>query len=68
MGDVMDRFQYGLPDPQDKPAALVGACEHCGTEILLGDEVIEYSDELFCDAKCLMNRIGAEEVCAGMEG
>lgn len=63
----LDRFAYGLPDPQEKPAAVVGNCEHCSAEIMLGDEIIEYSDELFCDTRCLMKRIGAEEKCAGLE-
>lgn len=66
-GACMDRFSYGLPDMQEKPAAVVGNCEHCTAEIFLGDEIIEYSDELYCDYKCLMERIGAREVCAGLE-
>lgn len=62
----LDRFAYGLPDAQAKPAALIATC-CCGEDILLGEEVVAYEDNLYCDSRCLMRGIGAVEIAAGME-
>jgi len=63
---LLDRFAYGLPDRQALPEARITTCR-CGEEILLGDEVISYEDELYCGYRCLMDGIGATEINAGME-
>jgi hypothetical protein len=64
----LDRFAYGRPDPQDKPAAQVGHCVHCQSAIMQGDEVIELDGDMYCDSVCLMRKLGARYVGAGMEG
>ena len=66
----LDRFAYGLPDPQERPAARVGECtyEKCQSAIYLGDEVVELDGDLYCDAYCLMKHLGGRYVAAGMEG
>lgn len=66
----MDRFEYGLPDPQAQPIALAGYCaaQGCQEEFFLGDEVLQLGNEHFCGARCLAKHLGAEWVGAGMEG
>lgn len=61
----LDRFAYGLPDPQARPAAVVATC-CCGDDIFVGDEAISHEDNLYCGYRCLMEDIGAVEVNAGM--
>jgi hypothetical protein len=63
----LDRFAYGRPDPQERPAAQVGHCEDCQSAIYLGDEVVELDGDLYCDAYCLMKHLGGRYVAAGME-
>jgi hypothetical protein len=64
----LDRFAYGLPDPQDVPEKRVGYCNTCQSAIFRGDEVVELDGDLYCDSKCLMRKLGARWVGAGMEG
>ncbi|WP_339171503.1 hypothetical protein [Anoxybacillus sp. FSL W8-1294] len=47
----LDRFAYGLRDPQSIP--MIGECAHCHAGIFKGYEVIRYEGELFCDTHCL---------------
>ena len=64
----LDRFAYGLPDPQGVPEKKVGFCNTCQSAISLGDEVIELDGDYYCDYRCLMKHLGARWVGAGMEG
>lgn len=64
----MDRFAYGLPDQQDKPAALIKNCDcGCGERIYWGDEAIAHEDCLYSEYSCLLKGIGASWVNAGCE-
>jgi len=63
----IDRFGVGLPDPQEKPAAIVAKCEACHVPIFLGDDAVESGGEYFCDSVCFMRFMGARIVVAGME-
>ena len=63
----LDRFAYGLPDPQDVPEKKVGCCNTCQSAIMQGDEVIELDGDMYCDSVCLMRKLGARWVGAGME-
>jgi hypothetical protein len=36
----MDRFAYGLPDPQEAP--VIAECAWCGNELYGGHEVVEF--------------------------
>jgi hypothetical protein len=63
----LDRFAVGLPDPQQKPAAVVAKCEACGASIFLGDDAVESGGAYFCDSVCFMRFMGARIVAAGME-
>lgn len=38
----LDRFAYGLPDPQS--ALTIGCCDACGGEIYEGNEFITLND------------------------
>lgn len=67
----MDRFQYGLPDPQEQPAAWIADCanDECMQEIFLGDEVIIDEDgNYYCSERCYIRWTGARYVQAGWEG
>ncbi|QBX91047.1 hypothetical protein PHGAL3_0008 [Phage Altai3] len=63
----LDRFAYGLDDPQDAP--VVGECMQCKGEIYKDNEVIRYEGDLFCDTVCLSEFLleiaDYEEVVAG---
>ena len=61
----LDRFAVGLPDPQEKPAAVVATCEACRRPIHLGDDAVESGGEYFCDSVCFMRFMGARIVVAG---
>lgn len=64
----LDRFAYGRPDPQDVPEKKVGYCNTCQSAIMQGDEVIELDGDMYCQTSCLMRKLGARWVGAGMEG
>lgn len=63
----LDRFAYGLDDPQSAP--VVGECGNCRGEIYKDNEVIRYEGDLFCDTVCLseflLEMADYEEVVAG---
>lgn len=61
----LDRFAYGLDDPQDYVEKLEGNCKGCGANIYTNDEVVYFEDDMFCDYICLMKSIGAYEGVAG---
>lgn len=62
-----DRFAVGLPDPQDKPAALVGTCLTCRQPIYLGERAVIDDGDYFCDAECYMKATDARWVIAGTD-
>lgn len=47
----LDRFAYGLRDPQSYPT--VAECAQCGCELYRNSEAIRYEGDLFCDRDCL---------------
>lgn len=59
----MDRFEYGLPDPQE--AKALRHCDECGAEIYAGETVWVHGSERFCTNECLFDFIGAFTVTAG---
>lgn len=50
-------FGNWLPD--DEEAKLVGECCCCGREFYEGDEAMVFDGELYCDANCLAEALGA---------
>jgi len=57
----LDRFAYGLPDPQAHEPKVIGKCAcGCGEEIVEGYEYIEYDGEWFADTSCFLKYHGAE--------
>ena len=55
----LDRFAYGLPDPQEKEPSFVGTCKHCGTLICEGEFHVVLDDDVYCDSFCLAQSMGA---------
>lgn len=66
----MDRFQQGLPDPQEQPVAWFADCanEDCMQEIFLGDQAIYGADgHFYCSEHCYVVGSDARYITAGME-
>ena len=66
----LDRFAYGLPDPQQQPIDLVADCanEDCMQEIFLGDHaIIDDDDNYYCCEQCYVRATGARYIKAGLE-
>lgn len=59
----MDRFEQGLPDPQE--AKVVGYCDECSGEFYEGQEVLTIGQDRVCNFKCLVSYIGAETITVG---
>lgn len=55
----LDRFAYGLPDPQADEAPEVAACAYCGRPLRLGEPVLKdaESGDLYCDSRCYIERM-----------
>lgn len=55
------RFDVGFGNwlPEDCEEILVCECPNCDREIYEGEDVLEYEGELFCDAGCLIEYLGA---------
>lgn len=60
----MDRFEQGLPDPQE--AEVIDYCP-CGGEIYVGQNVVRKGNELYCSFECLAGSMGAVTIMAGEE-
>jgi len=63
----LDRFAHGLPDPQERPPALVGYCAQCQEPIYFGDRVVLNDDLYFCDTYCFMQATNTRWVYAGID-
>ncbi|MEK5058605.1 hypothetical protein BK126_03170 [Paenibacillus sp. FSL H7-0326] len=61
----MDRFEQGLPDPQEADVIEYCANETCGNEIYQGEKAVTYGDALCCSFKCVAVIMGAYEITAG---
>ncbi|MGG4032985.1 hypothetical protein ABEV74_04645 [Paenibacillus cisolokensis] len=57
----MDRFEQGLPDPQEKPVDPIGECEYdeCLPPIYAGQKIWKRGNEWYCSCKCMARAMGA---------
>ena len=62
MSVCLDRFAYGLPDPQAAEPRIIGKCKHCDELIYAGYEHVILDGDYFCDVYCFAKYMGAEEV------
>jgi hypothetical protein len=62
MSVCLDRFAYGIADPQEREHEILGLCSQCGEKILPGYERVEWQNEVFCDLYCFARYMGAREV------
>ena len=46
--------------PEDNDEVIVGSCPECGDDINVGDDVILFDGDYFCDEGCVLSYIGAE--------
>lgn len=61
----MDRFERGLPDPQE--AEVIDYCP-CGGEIYEGQQAVKVGNELHCNYRCVAEAFGAVTITAGEGG
>ncbi|MGG1598516.1 hypothetical protein [Paenibacillus naphthalenovorans] len=61
----LDRFAYGLPDPQEQEPPQVAQCTYCSEAIYADDEVTDVEGELFCNDACFRRHVGGCIVRAG---
>ncbi|NEZ45365.1 hypothetical protein [Paenibacillus alvei] len=61
----MDRFERGLPDPQE--AKVVDECLECGAEIYQGQTAVKAGDGHCCNFKCFALALGAILITVGEE-
>lgn len=60
----MDRFERGLPDPQE---AEVIDYRPCGGEIYEGQQAVMVGHVLHCNYRCVAEAFGAVTITAGEE-
>ena len=57
----MSDWECGMMCGDFEEDSFVALCRYCASDLFVGDEVIEYEGDYYCDVECFCHDIGAEK-------